>query len=86
MKKLLAILFAMLLMMTVAACDTPREQAVEEKVEDTKEAQGMSEDAAEQQGEAAKDSAGTVMTDTTGTTATTATVTDTSVTTATTGT
>lgn len=77
MKKSLALLFALFLLLPLAACDTPKENATEEKVEDRGEAAGQSEDAAEQQGEAVKDGTAT---DTTGTTATTATVGDTVVT------
>ena len=84
MKKWLAILFAIVLMLPLAGCDTPRENATEEKVEDQGEAAGQSEDAAEQQGEAVKDAGGTAATDTmgtdTGTTATTTTVTGTTAT------
>ena len=82
-------LLMLVAMLGLVACDTPRENATEEKVEDAGEAAGMSEDAAEQQGEAVKDGATMDTTGTTGTTATTATtatVTDTSVTTATSGT
>ena len=67
------------------ACDSPKENATEEKIEDAGEAAGQSEDAAEARGEAVSEgrATDTISTDTT---ATTATVTDTSVTTATSGT
>lgn len=86
MKKFLIV--ALALSFLLAGCDTPAENATEERVEDAGEAAGMSEDAAEQRGEAVKDgtataytatdtTATTVTTGTTGTTATTATTTTT---------
>lgn len=81
MKKILALLMIVLASLGMLACDTPRENATEERVEDAGEAAGKSEDAAEQEGEAVKDGTATMTdtvlapigTETTGTTATTAT-------------
>ena len=81
MKNFVRILALALALTGVVACDTPRENATEEKVEDQQEAAGKSEDAAEQAGEAAKD---TGVTDTTGTTGTTTTHTETTATSVTT--
>ena len=81
MKKFLVFLLALLMTVTLVACDTPKENATEEKIEDAGEAKGMSEDAAEQQGEAVKDGATTTVgTDTVGTTGTTTTTATTSTT------
>ncbi|HEX6084357.1 MAG TPA: hypothetical protein VF266_07515 [Thermoanaerobaculia bacterium] len=86
MKKILTMLLAAMMMLTLAACDTPKENATEERIEDAGEKAGQSEDAAEQHGEAVKDGTATDTTGTMGTTSTTATVTETSATTATSGT
>ena len=79
----LAVALALVGAFGLIGCDSPRENAVEEKVEDQQEAAGKSEDAAEQAGEAAKDTGmtDTTATSTTGTTGTTATTTQTTVTT-----
>ena len=78
MKNFIRILAIALALTGLVACDSPSEQATEEKIEDKGEAAGMSEDAAEKQGEAATDGG---VTDTTGTTGTTTTQTETSTTT-----
>lgn len=83
--RILAILLASVTTVFFIACDSPRENATEERIEDQGEAAGQSEDAAEARGEAVSEGQATD-TVTTDTTATTATVTDTSVTTATSGT
>ena len=73
MKHLVKILALALALTGVVACDTPRENATEEKIEDRGEAAGQSEDAAEQHGEAVKDGTATDTTGTTGTSTTTTT-------------
>lgn len=50
-----ALVLVVTLGVLAAGCDTPAENATEEQIEDRGEAAGQSEDAAEQQGEAAKD-------------------------------
>lgn len=57
MKRFLSLMFMVALGLSMIACDTPRENAVEERTEDAGEAAGLPEDTAEQQGEAAKDGA-----------------------------
>ena len=86
MKQFLRMLALGLALMGVVACDTPRENATEEKVEDQQEAAGKSEDAAEQAGEAAKETGttDTTATTTSGTTGTSGTYTETTATSATT--
>ncbi|HEX6095025.1 MAG TPA: hypothetical protein VF432_01780 [Thermoanaerobaculia bacterium] len=81
----LAIFLALTTSLFFLACDSPKENATEERVEDKGEAAGQSEDAAEARGEAVSEgqATDTISTDTM---ATTATVTETSATTATTGT
>lgn len=51
----LALLLMLLTGLFLVGCDSPAENATEERVEDAGEAAGRSEDAAEQQGEAAKE-------------------------------
>jgi hypothetical protein len=72
-----AVWMMLLLALFAFGCDTPSEQATEERVEDQQDAAGVDEDVAEEQGEAAKDATDTAVT------ATDATVTDTGATTAT---
>lgn len=57
MKRFLSLMFVVALGLTMVACDTPRENAVEERTEDAAEAAGVPEDRAEEMGEAAKDGA-----------------------------
>ncbi len=88
MKKFLVILLALTMALFAVACDSPAENATEEKLEDQGEAAGMREDPAEAQAEAVTDTGGTAYpTDTgmtTATTGTTGTITETSATSATT--
>lgn len=83
--RILAILLALTTCVFFVACDSPKENATEEKIEDQGEAAGQTEDAAEARGEAVSEGQ-TTDTITTDTMATTATVTETSATTATSGT
>lgn len=82
--RLIAILLALTTAVFCVACDSPKENATEERIEDQGDKVG-SEDAAEERGEAVSEGQATD-TVTTDTMATTATVTETSATTATSGT
>lgn len=77
MTKRLLVALMMLFAAGFIACDSPRENAVEERIEDQGEAAGQSEDAAEERGEAVSEgeapATDTVLTDTSATTAATAT-------------
>ncbi|HYI10676.1 MAG TPA: hypothetical protein VEK57_16565 [Thermoanaerobaculia bacterium] len=74
MKKTLAILLVLVVGLFAIACDSPSENATEERLEDKGEAQGMREDPAEKQAEDITDTGGTALpTDTSMTTGTTAT-------------
>jgi hypothetical protein len=75
----LAIFLALMTSMFFLACDSPKENATEERIEDKGEAAGQREDPAEERGEAVSEGQATD-TVTTDTMATTATVTETSVT------
>ena len=68
MKQFVRIIALALALTGFAACDTPNENATEEKIEDRGEAAGQSEDKAEEHGEAVKDGTATDTTGTAGTT------------------
>lgn len=63
----------LLLSLFLIGCDTPAENAQEERIEDSQDAAGVDEDVAEERGEAVSEGTATDTTGTTGTTATSAT-------------